>query len=32
LPALGIAAFESWRWRRRRMRRLAAARMARSND
>ncbi len=26
LPALGIAAFESWRWRRRRMRRLAAAR------
>jgi len=28
LPALGIAAFESWRWRRRRMRRLAAARTA----
>jgi signal peptidase I len=26
LPALGIAAFESWRWRRKRMRRLAAAR------
>jgi signal peptidase I len=26
LPALGIAAFESWRWRRRRMRKLAAAR------
>ena len=26
LPALGIAAFESWRWRRRRMRSLAAAR------
>ena len=25
LPALGIAAFESWRWRRRRLRRLAAA-------
>jgi signal peptidase I len=25
VPALGIAAFESWRWRRRRMRRLAAA-------
>ena len=25
LPALGIAAFESWRWRRRRMRRAAAA-------
>lgn len=27
VPALGIAAFESWRWRRRRMRRLAAARV-----
>ena len=26
VPAIGIAAFESWRWRRRRMRRLAAAR------
>ena len=26
VPALGIAAFEAWRWRRRRMRRLAAAR------
>ena len=26
LPALGIAAIESWRWRRRRMRKLAAAR------
>ena len=26
LPALGIAAFEAWRWRRRRMRRLVAAR------
>lgn len=26
LPALGIAAFESWRWRRRRMRRVAAGR------
>jgi hypothetical protein len=26
LPALVIAGFESWRWRRRRMRRLAAAR------
>ena len=25
VPALGIAAFEAWRWRRRRMRRLAAA-------
>jgi signal peptidase I len=25
IPALGIAAFEAWRWRRRRMRRLAAA-------
>ncbi len=25
LPAIGIAAFESWRWRRRRMRRLVAA-------
>jgi signal peptidase I len=25
IPALAIAAFESWRWRRRRMRRLAAA-------
>ncbi len=32
LPALGIAAFESWRWRRRRMRRLAAARTAPIND
>jgi signal peptidase I len=32
LPALGIAAFESWRWRRRRMRRRAAARTAPSND
>ncbi len=29
LPALGIAAFELWRWRRRRMRRLAAAQRAR---
>jgi signal peptidase I len=28
LPALGIAAFESWRWRRRRLRRLAAAQRA----
>ena len=28
VPALGIAAFESWRWRRRRMRRLAAAQRA----
>jgi signal peptidase I len=28
LPALGIAAFESWRWRRRRIRRLAAAQRA----
>ncbi|MHB8489977.1 MAG: signal peptidase I [Candidatus Dormibacteria bacterium] len=28
LPALGIAAYEAWRWRRRRMRRLAAARSA----
>jgi signal peptidase I len=26
VPALGLAAFEAWRWRRRRMRRLAAAR------
>ena len=25
VPALGVAAFESWRWRRRRIRRLAAA-------
>jgi signal peptidase I len=25
VPSLGIAAFEAWRWRRRRMRRLAAA-------
>jgi hypothetical protein len=25
IPALGIAAFEVWRWRRRRMRRMAAA-------
>jgi signal peptidase I len=32
LPALGIAAFESWRWRRRRMRRRAAARTAPIND
>jgi signal peptidase I len=32
LPALGIAAFESWRWRRRRMRRQAAARSAPIND
>ena len=30
IPALGIAAFESWRWRRRRMRRLVAAHAARS--
>jgi signal peptidase I len=29
LPALGIAAFEAWRWRRRRMRRLVAARSER---
>ena len=29
LPALGIAAFESWRWRRRRLRRMAAVRRAR---
>ena len=28
IPALGIAAFEAWRWRRRRMRRSAAARTA----
>lgn len=27
LPALGIAAFEAWRWRRRRLRRAAAARL-----
>jgi signal peptidase I len=32
LPALGIAAFESWRWRRRRMRRRAAAQTAPIND
>jgi signal peptidase I len=32
LPALGIAAFESWRWRRRRMRRRAATRTAPIND
>jgi signal peptidase I len=32
LPALGIAAFESWRWRRRRMRRRAAACSAPIND
>jgi signal peptidase I len=29
LPAIGIAAFESWRWRRRRMRTLVAARSER---
>ena len=28
VPALGLAAFEAWRWRRRRMRRLAAAQRA----
>jgi signal peptidase I len=28
IPALGIAAFEAWRWRRRRMRRSAASRTA----
>jgi signal peptidase I len=28
IPALGLAAFEAWRWRRRRMRRLAAAQRA----
>ena len=32
LPALGIAAFESWRWRRRRVRRAAAARGARDRE
>lgn len=31
LPALGIAAFESWRWRRRRIRRAAAAQRARES-
>ncbi len=29
VPALGVAAFEAWRWRRRRMRRLVAARSER---
>jgi signal peptidase I len=29
IPALGLAAFEAWRWRRRRMRRTAAAQHAR---
>ena len=29
MPALGIAAFEAWRWRRRRIRRVAAQHRAR---